>query len=85
MKKLSASEVEDLILNAPSYRGQGEVAYAKEVNELKKGEGFKIRIQEWNRKTSIPCYFSGKFNKEGKRVVRTLKVGVDEYLVVKQL
>jgi hypothetical protein len=85
MKKFSASEVEDLIRNAPSQRVHGEVAYAKEVNELKKGEGFKIPLQEWNRKTTVPGYFSSKFNKEGKRVVKTFKVGVDEYLVVKQL
>lgn len=85
MNKYSVSEVEDLIRNAPSTRGCGEVAYAKEVNELKKGEGFKIRLQEWNRKTSVPGYFSSKFNKEGKRVVKTFKVDVDEYLVVKQL
>lgn len=84
MGKLSASEVENLILNAPR-REHGEGAYAKEVNELKKGEGFKIRLQDWNRKTTIPGYFSGKFNKEGKRVVKTYKVDIDEYLVVKQV
>jgi len=82
MKKLSVSEVQQRIKDSPS-RAHGEVAYAKEVNELKTGEGFEIRPQEWNRKTSVPGYFSGKFNKLGKRIVKTFKVEDDIYVVVK--
>ena len=82
MNKLSVSEVQDLMKQAPN-RAHGEVAYAKEVNELKTGEGFKIRANEWNRKTTIPGYFSGKFNKAGKRIVKTFKVEDGVYVVVK--
>ncbi len=82
MNKLSVSEVQELIKNAPS-RTRGEVAYAKEVNELKSGEGFKVRVQEWNRKTSVPGYFSSKFNQSGKRIIKTFKIEDDVYVVVK--
>ena len=82
MKILSEEEVAKLMKLAPG-RKHGVVAFKDEVDKMKPGQGFVIKPDEWNRKTSISGYFSGKFNKDGGKVVRTVKQADDSYLIVK--
>ena len=51
------------------------------IQKLEKGAALCIAPQEWNRRTSIPYYFYGKFNR-GQKTVRVLKLG-DYYYVIR--
>ena len=75
MEKISAEEVTRILGNRTSRN-----EFAAQVQELKKGEALKISISEWKKKTSIPLYFSGAFNKKGK-VVSCRKVNADYYII----
>jgi hypothetical protein len=83
MEIKTVEEVEALKKSAQG-RNHGEIAFAKEVEQLKPGEGFIIRTDDWTRKTPIAGYFSGKFNRKGVKVVRTTKLNEDEVLITKR-
>jgi hypothetical protein len=83
MQKLNASEVSELIKNAPGRRGGRSSEYSKLVDELEPGEGFLVRTDDWPKKTPVASYFASRFNKKGQRVIRVVKVNKEEYLVTK--
>jgi hypothetical protein len=82
MKILSKEEVAKLLKLAVG-RNRGPVLFKEEVEKMEPGQAFAISPDEWPRKTSIPGYFSGKFNKGGTKVVKVVKQADESYLVVK--
>lgn len=79
--KKSLSEVQEL-LKAKKNPLKKPVLFSKEIDELKKGEGLHITTKEWTMKTTIPSYFYGKYNKDGKKVIKCTKLE-DGYIVEK--
>jgi hypothetical protein len=55
--------------------------FTKTINKLKQGEALCISPLEWRRKTSIPHYFLGKYNRQGK-TLSVLRLG-DNYYVIR--
>ena len=82
MKILSKEEVAKLLKLAGG-KNRGPVLFKEEVDEMEPGQAFTIEPDEWPRKTSIPGYFSGKFNRGGVKVVKVVKQADGSYLIVK--
>jgi hypothetical protein len=81
-KKLNVEEVLKLKSTASK---KGEIKFEKEIFSLKKGEGYFIKLDEWDLKTSIPAYYYGKFRKgltDKDREYSYRKIG-DGYLIEK--
>ena len=60
-------------------RREGEFTGA--IRQLEKGGALCIALREWNRRTPIPNYFLGRYNRQQK-TVSVLRVG-DYYYVIK--
>lgn len=55
--------------------------FAEIINRLEPGSALRIVMQEWKKRTQIPFYFLGKFNKH-RKTVSVLKHG-DSYYIIK--
>jgi hypothetical protein len=81
-KKLNVEEVLKL---KETISKKGDVKFGAEISALKKGEGFVIKLEEWDLKTTIPAYYYGKFRKgvsDKDREYSYRKIG-DSYLIEK--
>jgi hypothetical protein len=70
---------QDFVKQIIEDRKNGE--FSKTINKLKKGEALCISPLEWRKRTSIPHYFLGKYNRDEK-TVSVLRVG-DYYYVIR--
>jgi hypothetical protein len=75
MEIVTKEQVNRLIQN----KKEGE--YASAIRQLEKGAALCISTREWKRRTSIPYYFLGKFNRN-RKMVSCQKVG-DFYFIIK--
>ena len=55
--------------------------FSNTIKKLQKGEALCISPKEWRRRTSIPHYFLGKYNRDEK-TVSVLRLG-DYYYVIR--
>ena len=74
MKTVTKEKIDQLI------KSKNEGPYTSIIQQLEKGAALCIEPQEWNKRTSIPYYFHGKFNR-GQKTVRVLKLGGYYYVI----
>ena len=55
--------------------------FSKAIKTLQKGQALCISPKEWRKRTSIPHYFLGKYNRDEK-TVSVLRLG-DYYYVIR--
>ena len=55
--------------------------FSRTIKKLQKGEALRISTKEWRRRTTIPHYFLGKYNRDEK-TVSVLRLG-DYYYVIR--
>jgi hypothetical protein len=75
MQVVTKEKVESMI----KARRQGE--FTPIINQLEKGGALCISPNEWKKRTPIPYYFLGKFNR-GQKTVSVLRHG-DYYYVIR--
>ena len=75
MEIITKEQVNQLI----QCKKEGEFANA--IRQLEKGAALCISPHEWKRRTPIPYYFLGKFNRS-RKVVSCQKVG-EFYFIIK--
>ena len=62
-------------------KSKKEGEFANAIRQLERGAALCISPHEWKKRTSIPYYFLGKYNR-GKKVVSCLRFG-EYYYVIK--
>jgi len=81
-KTVSIKEVNEILANRVSRIAKPTI-FGKEIEALKRGEGFLISKDEWKMKTSPSSYYYRKFNKEGKLKLSCLKME-EGYLIIRK-
>ena len=61
-------------------KAKEEGEFTSIINQLEKGGALCISTQEWQKRTPIPYYFLGKYNR-GQKIVSVLRFGQLYYVI----